>query len=452
MATNMKCPLPDCTYSTGEQTEPVAIAYLNAHMYAHMQPLPTQQVATSVVRSSGPKLDRPTVQTGVSMEEWNMFTRRWTIFKEGSHINNDNASHHLFQCADGPLGDALLKTDPDIINKDIDVVLSAMKKLAVIPIATGILRSELLEMKQLRDEIFRKFASRVRGKAETCEYETSATCECGSVTSVNFTDHIMRDVLLAGIYDADIRREMYGIDKILQQPVNDVISLVEKKEMARDAHSVASTSAISSMKQQQKRRVQTGSAHESTQHQAHKSSDSDKNKQGNCPHCKKTFALHREGQFGWNSKPFDMCRDCFRTRRRQRSQNGASVATVSETDANADIGVIVAQISSIDEVATPVSANEPQPDVYTPVAVPKKKKAPRYKRKQPNINSSSASLQNVRMDHHIFSKGEWKRAKFLNHPTWPTCLSVNKQDYAEFSRSHPKVPSINVNAKLDTCA
>ena len=68
---------------------------------------------------------------------------------------------------------------------------------------------------------------------------------------MNFTDHIMRDVLLAGIYDADIRREMYGTDKILQQPVNDVISLVEKKEMAR------------------------------------------------------------EGQFGWNSKPFDMCRDCF---------------------------------------------------------------------------------------------------------------------------------------------
>ena len=39
----------------------------------------------------------------------------------------------------------------------------------------------------------------------------------------------MRDVLLAGIYDADIRREMYGIDQILQQPVNAVIAIVEKK-------------------------------------------------------------------------------------------------------------------------------------------------------------------------------------------------------------------------------
>ena len=68
------------------------------------------------------------------------------------------------------LSDLLLKTDPDIVSKDVHEVLRAMKKLAVIPIATGIVTSELLEMKQLRDEAFRKFASRVRGKSETCEH------------------------------------------------------------------------------------------------------------------------------------------------------------------------------------------------------------------------------------------------------------------------------------------
>ena len=199
----MACPLPNCEYTTGDQTEPVAIAYLNAHMYAHMQPAPVPQpAAANVVRRSGPKLDRPTIETGVSMEEWNMFQRRWMIIKEGSHIADEDASHHLFQCADGMLGDALLKTDPDIVSKEIDEVLSAMKRLAVIPIATGIIRSELLEMKQLRDEAFRKFAARVRGKAETCEYTTSVKCQCSRTNDVNFTDHIMRDVLLAGIYDA----------------------------------------------------------------------------------------------------------------------------------------------------------------------------------------------------------------------------------------------------------
>ena len=98
------------------------------------------------------------------MEEWNLFMCKWRIFKDGSHIDDKHASHHFFQCADGPLGDALLKTDPDIVSKDVDEVLQAMKKLSVIPIATGILRAELLDMKQLRDEAFRKFASRARGK------------------------------------------------------------------------------------------------------------------------------------------------------------------------------------------------------------------------------------------------------------------------------------------------
>ena len=120
MATNMACPFQDCTYSTGGQTEPVAIAYFNAYMLSHTHPPPTQQ---PTVRRSGPNLDRPMIESGASMEEWNLFTRRWTIFKEGSYIDNADASRHLFQCADEPLGDALLKMDPDIVNKNIDEVL-----------------------------------------------------------------------------------------------------------------------------------------------------------------------------------------------------------------------------------------------------------------------------------------------------------------------------------------
>ena len=445
MATNMACPIPDCGYSTGDQTEPVAIAYLNAHMYAHKSPPAQQQAAASIVHRGGPKLDRPTIETGVSMEEWIMFTRRWDIFKEGSQIADNNASHHLFQCADGALGDALLKTDPTIIHKNVDVVLNAMKKLAVIPIATGIIRSELLEMKQLRDEAFRKFASRVRGKAETCEYETSVVCQCTTVNSVNFTDHIMRDVLLAGIYDADIRREMYGIDKILEQSINDVIATVEKKEMARDAHSAASASSMSSMKLQRKRN-QAGTA--SGQQHLQKTQEVDKSKQGNCPHCKKEFALYREGRFGWNSKPFDMCRFCFRTQRRKKPDtNSSSMSSVSE----ADVGIIVAHLSAIGEVAvgTQDGPNDECAEDSTPTDTMKKvKRHSKNKHKRGEVNS----LQSVRMDHHIFSEGEWRRAKFLDHPTWSAHISVNRKDYSEFSRICPKVSSFNVEAKLDSCA
>ena len=160
--TNLKCPMPDCTYTTEDVTEAVAIALLNAHMHSHTQ--------SSTVKRSGPKLDRPLIEAGATMEDWNVFERKWRMYKTGSHITDSDAALHLFQCAESALGDALLKADPDITSKVEAEVLEQMKNLAVIPVATGIVRAELLEMKQLRDEAFRKFASRVRGKAETCEY------------------------------------------------------------------------------------------------------------------------------------------------------------------------------------------------------------------------------------------------------------------------------------------
>ena len=113
-----------------------------------MHPTPAPQLASAgTIHRSGPKLDRSTVENGVSMEEWNMFEPRWAIFKEGSHSADENASHYLCQCADMLLGDLLLKTDPDKVSKDVHEVLRALKKLAVIPIATCIVRSELLGMK-----------------------------------------------------------------------------------------------------------------------------------------------------------------------------------------------------------------------------------------------------------------------------------------------------------------
>ena len=119
-----------------------------------------------------------------------MFKRRWKIYKEGSNIPDSQASSHLFQCADTHLGDALLKTDPDIVNKTIAQVLTAMEKLAVIPVPTGFLRAELLNMKQERNETFRKFSSKVKEKAETCNYSVTVTCRCEEVIDVNFTEEI----------------------------------------------------------------------------------------------------------------------------------------------------------------------------------------------------------------------------------------------------------------------
>ena len=100
-------------------------------------------------------------------------------------------------------------------------------------------------MSQDRDEPFRSFATKVRGKAETCTYST--TCSCNAI--VDFTDIIISDVLIAGIADLDIRGKILGTDLILNCSVEDVASLVEDKEMARNALP-NSVTAISSFKRE----------------------------------------------------------------------------------------------------------------------------------------------------------------------------------------------------------
>lgn len=153
-------------------------------------------------------------------------------------------------------------------------------------------------MHQERDEAFRAFTARVRGKAEMCAYSTE--CECGKI--VDYIDHINCDVLLNGIYDSDIRREILDNKDILHKAVNDVIPLVEKKEMARNAVPSSSMSAMSSFQRKRKTQV-TPAITPSPTAQA---------QEATCPDCKTPFRTFPEGARGWNMKPHQVCIDCYR--------------------------------------------------------------------------------------------------------------------------------------------
>ena len=174
----LQCPIPGCTYETVDGTEGIAIALLAAHTPVH-----TSAAATY---ATGPKLERPRLNASITLEEWNIFQRRWDVFVAGTGIDPTNSSQQLFQCASEELGNSLLKTNPQITFKPVKDVMNALKSLAVVAVATGVLRTELLHMSQDRDEPFRSFAARVRGKAETCTYSTTCTCSA----TVDFTDII----------------------------------------------------------------------------------------------------------------------------------------------------------------------------------------------------------------------------------------------------------------------
>ena len=154
----VQCSVPSCEFQTTDVSEALAIALLANHALAHQNATPTE--AAPAPKPQGPKLERPKVDVGVSIEDWNVFVRRWEVFRTGSGINETSAPSQLFQCAGTELGDSLLKANPNIASQPLEQLLAAMRSLAVIPVATCVLRTELLQLHQDRDEACRSQSTR----------------------------------------------------------------------------------------------------------------------------------------------------------------------------------------------------------------------------------------------------------------------------------------------------
>ena len=72
---------PRCDYKTQENLQKsVALAVFAAHVTAHSTPPAAPAPTTAPAPRGPPKLERPKVGMGISMEEWNVFKRRWDAF------------------------------------------------------------------------------------------------------------------------------------------------------------------------------------------------------------------------------------------------------------------------------------------------------------------------------------------------------------------------------------
>ena len=328
----VQCPFPGCAYEAANDDAQIVVALLNIHAQSHAQ-------ATARPTALQPKLDRPRIDMGVEEEMWNSFVRRWEAFRIGSNIDAATAPMQLFQCASEALGDLVLKAHPGIQSETVDMVMQTMRDLAVIPVAIGVRRAELMDLRQTPDEPFRTFAAKTKGKAETCSFRTSVKCECNRTVEVDYTTETVRDVLLAGIADLDIRREALSMQNIQKKTLNEVISFVESREMARNA-TPCSMSALSTFKRKQTPPA-TKNAHPENANKAHPEA----NKTAPCLECGVTFSVYKQRANGtWNSKPHKKCINCWRAERRK--SQGVSANLVEP---------IVTQIGAINSVPCPTS-------------------------------------------------------------------------------------------------
>ena len=281
----------------------------------HVDTCHAQQPHVMTESGNSPKIERPTIDVGIDEERWNAFVVRWKQFCQGSNIREHSKSLQLFQCASEKLATLLLQNEPSITDYTPDKVLENMRCFAVIRVSKGVQRSELRKMTQGSDEQVRTFVARVQGKARTCNFVTDGECDCGKSVTVNYTQEVVKDVVMAGIADAEVQTSVLEIDGIEDQSLNEIVSTIERKVRARKAYRPTTISTLSGYKKIRS----VGKSSPTTQ--GHRIIPP-KSRKTPCPECKKMFCQFN----GKNSTAFRICYNCYVTSR------GRKISLISEVN------------------------------------------------------------------------------------------------------------------------
>ena len=226
-------PFPDCTYATGDITETLAATMLTIHASGAHTATGTTHAAPVHVE----KVKRPTISAAGTSEDWTYFKARWDEYTEATKVTGKDRVIQLLECCEESLRKDLTRSaGGSLANKpEVDVML-AIKTLAIREENTMVARVELHDMRQDRDETIRSFGARIRGQANVCKYIIPCTA-CNE--EVSYTDEILRDVLIRGVADPEIRLDLLQ-DKNQDMVLEEVFKFIEAKEAGKRSASQAS--------------------------------------------------------------------------------------------------------------------------------------------------------------------------------------------------------------------
>ena len=139
-----------------------------------------------------------------------------------------------------------------------EAALEAIKPFAVKPVNIMVSRVQLQNLHQERDEPVRSFCARLRGQAGVCNFTKTKICPCHREVVLDYSEDIVRDALIRGLVDEDIKLDILGQCN-QQMTLDETLKLSEAKEAGkRSAHSLispdnsASSNATSSYKQRER--------------------------------------------------------------------------------------------------------------------------------------------------------------------------------------------------------
>ena len=300
MTTTISCQYTDCEYVAEHSSEAVAIAMLTSHNNIHSGA--SNRAAT---KQKVPKIDRPELKQDISDEEWQSFEAEWRRFKRCTEMSRSEVPDQLFQCCERSLARLLLKEDPKIIESGEDALLDAMRKMAVLHVATTVRRTNLMSLRQEHGQTFREYFANVRAAAATCEYSVKCTNTCcNDKNPVDYTSMVVKDILISGIEDSDITKDVLAMPELDSRSDKDIVKFVEEKEIARNAlQTTLTASAVSSYNRARKSR-------DANDNSAAKKKLS---LRGKCAICAIEILIYKQYKSGkMNREPFKFCLSCHK--------------------------------------------------------------------------------------------------------------------------------------------
>ncbi|GFR97848.1 enzymatic polyprotein [Elysia marginata] len=163
----------------------------------------------------------------------------------------------LLECCDETLRKDLSRTFTPLTSSDEQTLLEQLRSVAVRQENVMVARLELQQMKQDRDETARTFYARLKCQADVCQFKIKCTCGLEN----NYCVNMIRDTLITGLADDDIRLKVLGPSN-QEMSLDETIRFIEAKDSGKRSASrikppsSASVDASSTYRQAEKRRLQ----------------------------------------------------------------------------------------------------------------------------------------------------------------------------------------------------
>ena len=158
----IKCPYDDCSWQS-ENVDAAFAAVVGQQLAMH------DKAAHSITPIPAPQklnIDPPKINVGASPEEWQAFSRQWSMFKTGTVISKAQAATALFYCCSEDLRlDIMRDIRSDVASMPEEDLLKEIKRLAVRDESILVHRMRLGKMVQTPGMGIRTFLASLRGQA-----------------------------------------------------------------------------------------------------------------------------------------------------------------------------------------------------------------------------------------------------------------------------------------------